>query len=80
MLNLRQRLTRLEKNPLLRPVPKPEDSRMRLALKQINNEDLALLIVVTRDLTAGVYRTLTQGESAVVEAYEAGVAKVYATT
>lgn len=47
-----------------------------LALRQISNEQLELLIGLTRDRDAGVCRTLTEDEAAALAAYEAAVPAV----
>jgi hypothetical protein len=74
MVSLRGRLRRLERSPLFQHRPDPVDPIIGLALRQISDEVLALLISVAIDQDAGVYRTLSQSESAAVAAYEAALA------
>ena len=49
MLNLRRRLTKLERMPSFQRLATPRDPIFALALRQISDEDLKLLIAVTSE-------------------------------
>ena len=53
MLRLRERLRRLERSPMLQRVADPVDPTTGLALQQISDEDLALLIEIAKAQEAG---------------------------
>ena len=76
MLRLRQRLRKLERSPRLRRIPDPVDPTIGLALRQISDEDLAMLVAVVSDREASVCRTLSPSELLAVAAYETAFATV----
>jgi hypothetical protein len=76
MLRLRERLRKLERSPMLQRLPDPVDPTVDLALRQISDEDLALLVVVVSDQEAGICRTLSPRELVAVAAYETAFANV----
>jgi hypothetical protein len=70
---LESRVRRLERSRFFQHPPDPFDEIVRVALQQISDEDLALLISVARVREAGLYRTLSQSECAAEEAYRAAL-------
>src|SRR5579871_5868107 len=70
MLSLRQRIWRLERSPLFQqPLDNPLAPIMRPALRHLSDQDLELLVTVSRDQEVGRYRALSQAESAAVAVY-----------
>jgi hypothetical protein len=53
-----RRLGRLEGLPQFQPPPGPLEQINRLALRQMSDEDLELMITMTRDRDSGVCRTI----------------------
>ena len=77
MLRLRERLRRLERSPMLQRLPDPVDPTTGLALQQISDEDLALLIEIAKDQEAGVCRPPpSPRELVAIAAYETALANV----
>jgi len=68
MLNLRQRLKRLERSPFFQHPPSPVNPIIHLVLRETSDQDLELLIRVVSDLEAGLCRPLSESESAAVAA------------
>jgi hypothetical protein len=64
--NVRRRLHVLEQLPQFQPPPSPLEQIEDRALRQISDEDLEVLINMTRDLEAGVRRTVSERESAML--------------
>jgi hypothetical protein len=73
MRNVRRRLQVLERLPQLQPPPSPLEQIGSLALKQMSDEDLALMITMARDRVRGVCRTLLPSESAALAAHSAAL-------
>jgi hypothetical protein len=73
MLSLRRRLSRLERSPFFQRPPDSFDPIKILALEQMTDENLELLRIVVHDREGGLYRTLSQSESAAVAAYRAAL-------
>jgi hypothetical protein len=73
MLSRRRRLRRLERSPAFQPPPDPSDAIVRLALQDISDEHLELLIGVTANQEKGLCWTLSESEAAALEAYRAAV-------
>ena len=73
MLSRRRRLRRLERSPLFQPPPDPWDAIVRLALQEVSDEHLELLIGVAANQEKGLPWTLSEGEAAALEAYRAAV-------
>jgi hypothetical protein len=71
----RQRLKKLERSPMFQRAADPVDPARALALREISNEDLALLIDLGTDHEAGLCRPPSQQESAAVAALEAAFAR-----
>lgn len=69
-MNLRQRLKKLEQLAALRNALGAIDPRVDLALRQISDEDLALLVGIAGEQKGGLDRMLSQAESAAVAAYK----------
>jgi hypothetical protein len=76
MLNLRQRLRKLERSPMFKEPTDRLDPVIGLALQQMSNEHFGVLADVVRDQHAGLYGPLSQPESVAVDAYEAALANV----
>jgi hypothetical protein len=64
MRNVRRRLHMLERLPQFQPPPSPLEQIRSLALRQVSDEDLELMINMTRDRDQGVCRALLQSELA----------------
>jgi hypothetical protein len=60
MKNVRRRLHVLEQLPQFQPPPSPLGQIEDRALRQISDEDLQVLMNLTRDLVAGVHRTISE--------------------
>jgi hypothetical protein len=76
MVRLRERLRKLERSPMLRRLPDPVDPTTGLALRQISDEDLALLIAIAEDQEAGICRPPpSPRELEAITAYETAMAK-----
>jgi hypothetical protein len=71
MLSHRRRLERLERSPRFQPPPNPSNAIVSLALRELSDEHLELLMDVTSKWQNGVCWTLSQRESAAIEAYRA---------
>jgi hypothetical protein len=71
MNNVRRRLHVLEQLPQFQPPPSPLEQIEDRALRQISNEDLEVMINMTRDLEAGVRQTISERESAMLVAHNA---------
>ena len=66
MKNVRRRLHVLEQLPRFQPPPSPFEQIEDRALRQISDEDLEVMMNMTRDLVAGVRRTISERESAML--------------
>jgi hypothetical protein len=73
MLSLRRRLSKLERSPYFQRPPDSFDPITMLALDQLTDEQLDLLILVVRDREAGLCRTLSYSESTAEAAYRAAL-------
>ena len=73
MLNLRRRLKKLEESPLFQPATAPIDPTSGLALGQISDADLLVLMALKGDPEAGVCRTASESELAALAAYQAAL-------
>jgi hypothetical protein len=62
--SVRRRIQMLEGLPQFQPPPGPLEPINRLALRQMSDEDLELMITMTRDRDAGVCRTIRGALSA----------------
>jgi hypothetical protein len=71
MRNVERRLRVLERLPQFQPPPSRLEQIEGLALRQISDEDLEVLMNMTRDLEAGVRTTISERESAAVAAQNA---------
>jgi hypothetical protein len=71
MRNFERRLHKLEQLPQFQPQAGPLDEIERQALRHLSDEDLQIMINVTRDAAAGVRRVISETESAVVAAHNA---------
>ncbi len=71
MRNVERRLQVLERLPQFQPPPSLLEQIEGLALRQLSDDDLAVMISMTRDLAAGVRTTITERESAAVAAQNA---------
>jgi hypothetical protein len=71
MKNVRRRLHVLEQLPQFQPPPSRLEQIEDLALRQISDEDLEVMKNMTRDLVAGVRRTISERESAMLVAHSA---------
>jgi hypothetical protein len=71
MKNVRRRLHVLEQLPQFQPPPSPLEQIEDRALRQISDEDLEVMMNMTRDLVAGVRRTISERESAMLAAHKA---------
>jgi hypothetical protein len=60
MLRLRQRLRKLERSPMLPRLPDSGNPAVGPALRQISDEDLALLRKIVSDREAGVGRPFAE--------------------
>jgi hypothetical protein len=77
MLRLRERLRKLERSPMLQqPLPDPLDPVVGLALRQISDEDLALLKKMVTDRDAGILGPFSVQESAALAAWETALANI----
>jgi hypothetical protein len=68
MRNMRRRLDVLEGLPQFQPAASPIQKIASLALKQMSDEDLQLMVKMARDRDAGVCRTLSERELAALAA------------
>jgi hypothetical protein len=73
MKNVRRRLYVLEQMPQFQPPPTPLEQIENRALRQISDEDLEVMINMTRDLESGVRQTISERESAVLVAHKAAL-------
>ena len=73
MRNVRRRLQVLERLPQLQPPPSPLEQIGSLALKQMSDEDLVLMINMTLDRDRGVCRTLLPSELAALATQDAAL-------
>ena len=71
MRNVERRLRVLERSPQFQPPPSRLEQIESLALRQLSDEDLEVMINMTRDLEAGVRTTISERESAAVAAQNA---------
>jgi hypothetical protein len=71
MKNVLRRVQVLERLPQFQPPPSPLEQIENLALRQISDEDLEVMINMTRDLVAGARQTISERESAAVAALNA---------
>jgi hypothetical protein len=71
MRNMRRRLHKLEQLPQFQPPPSPIQEIERLAVRRLSDEELEVMINMTRDLEAGVRQAISEAESAVVAVYDA---------
>ncbi len=76
MLSLGRRIRRLEQSELFQRKANALGMRESLALRQLSDEELSLLITVTRDREAGVCRIWSQSEAAAVAASQAALERV----
>jgi hypothetical protein len=76
MLRLRERLRKLERLPMLQGLPDPVDPTVGLALRQVSDEDLALLRKIVSDREVGVCRPPSPRELVAITAYETALASV----
>jgi hypothetical protein len=73
MRNVERRLQVLERSPQFQPPPSPIQEIEHRAFRQVSNEDLQLMKLMAMDVAAGVPRTLTDRESAVLVAHAAAL-------
>jgi hypothetical protein len=71
MRNVERRLQVLERLPQFQPPPSRLEQIDSLALRQLSDEDLEVMINMTRDLEAGVRTTISRRESTAVAAQNA---------
>jgi len=71
MKNVRRRLHVLEQLPQFQPPPSPLEQIEDRALRRISDDELEVMINMTRDLVAGVRQTISERESAAVAALNA---------
>jgi hypothetical protein len=71
MKNVRRRLYALEQLPQFQPPKSPLEQIEDRALRQVSDEDLEVMIKMTRDLEAGVRQTISERESAMLIAHNA---------
>jgi len=71
MRNVERRLQVLEQLPQFQPPPSRLEQIESLALRQLSDEDLEVMINMTGDLETGVRTTITERESAAVAAQNA---------
>jgi hypothetical protein len=76
----RKSFGRLQQCSLFQDAPDPFSHVSSLALRQVSDEHLQLLIGLARDQEAGLCRTVTEGESAALAAYEAAAAAMGAVS
>jgi hypothetical protein len=72
MKNMRRRLHVLEQLPQCHP-PSPLQQIENRALRQISEEELEVMINMTRDLEAGVRRAVSERESAMLLVHNAAL-------
>ena len=80
MPSRRKPFGRLQKCSLFQDAPDPFSHISSLALRQVSDEHLQLLIGLARDQEAGLCRAVTEGESAALAVYEAAVAAIGAAS
>ncbi len=73
MLSLRRRLRILKQSPFFQDFAGPVNAIVRLALRQISDEHLELMIIMARAKEAGLGQTLSPGERAALVAYHAAL-------
>jgi hypothetical protein len=73
MKNALRRLRALERSPQFQPPPSLLKQIENRALRQISDEDLEVMIKMTRDLEAGVRQTISERESAMLVAHNAAL-------
>ena len=71
MRNIRQRLNKLEQLPQFQPPPGPLETIEVCALRQLSDEDLQVMIILTSDVERGVQREISERERAVLAAHNA---------
>jgi hypothetical protein len=71
--SVQRRLRVLEQLPQFQPPPSPLEQIENRALRQISDEDLEVMINMTRDLVAGVSRTISERESAMLVVHNAAL-------
>ena|ERR1035437_3957437 len=67
MRNTQWRLNKLEQLPRFQPPPSPLEQIKNRAMGQVSDEDLAAMKIIVADLEAGVSRTPTERELAILE-------------
>lgn len=70
---MRRRLERLERLPQPQPPPSPLEHIGNLALKQMSDEDLKVMIKMTVDRDSGANRSLLPTEVAALERQDAAL-------
>jgi hypothetical protein len=73
MRNTHRRLNKLEQLPQFQPPPSPLKQIQDRAMQQVSDEDLAAMKIIAADLEAGVSRTPTERELAILEAHSAAL-------
>ena len=66
-----RRLGRLERLPQFQPPPTSLQRIEALALGQVSDEDLKLMLLMARDVAAGIDRPVSERELAVLTAHDA---------
>ena len=76
MLNVQRRLRALERLPQYQPPPSRLHEIENLALRQVSDEDLAVMVILATHREAGKDRPITERESEVLAAHDAVREKV----
>lgn len=71
MRNIQLRLSKLERLHQFQPPPGPLEKIEDRALRQLSDEDLRVMIILTADVEAGVRQTASETELAALAAYRA---------
>lgn len=71
MRNVERRVQVLERLPQFQPPPSRLEQIENRALRHISDEDLEVMINLTRDLDAGVCQTISERESAMLAVHNA---------
>jgi hypothetical protein len=69
MRNIQPRLSKLERLPQFQPPPGPLEKIEHLAGKKLSDEDLAVLVILDRDMRRGVRWAMSETELVAWEAY-----------